>query len=724
MVHRTDAQQREIREEARGRHLTFDWLQERGVDCGPSGSRNFRCIDPAHADTNPSCSYDRARDKVHCFGCGLDEDYIGLLMRFEGLSYPDAIDRAAERLGYSSGASPADAHEAAESRETRENAPTATDTHNERERPAESITAPQTVPFAESDEGTSYLQVRGISVSTAERLGVRFAPEWRHPAAPASVPATARVIVPTSDGCGAAGAYLARAIDDDAAAAEYRKQKAGAQGYAFAEAAARAAQGAPVIVTEGEFDALSVWEAGRPAAALGSCSRAASFAEWWATAHAGVPLLLALDRDAAGARATTDMLAACERLGVTAADVAAEIVPAGLKDPNEALTVNRAEFTRAVAAAGRVIRSLADYIGGGGYRADCELLGSVRGRTWGFTALDAPARAGGLGGMFPGLYVIGGATGLGKTTFVLQVSEHLAETGQGVIYESLEMSAAELLSKTVARRVAAANPAAPWLPTSLEIRLGDLRDGAAGAVAQAMEGYRDGAARNLYVIGGRAGGTSVRDIVADVNAWIGEHPGERPPVVIVDYLQLLVPIDPHHDTRRTVDLAMMELKHLTARGVAVLAVASLNRSSYNQPVTYESFKESGGIEYGADAAFGLQLEDVDSEAALKLAYVPVLLEEYLGRRMARNPRRVVLKVLKNRYGRRDMRFVFDYDPAHDAYTTCAPAAPPSRGEDQPPQKAKKPARKREKAARPAPTAEDLTPPSQRAQGDKLEAGNE
>lgn len=59
----------------------------------------------------------------------------------------------------------------------------------------------------------------------------------------------------------------------------------------------------------------------------------------------------------------------------------------------------------------------------------------------------------GLGsGLYNGLYVLGATSGLGKTTFALQIANHIAShENRKVIYYALEMSANELIAKSLSR---------------------------------------------------------------------------------------------------------------------------------------------------------------------------------------------------------------------------------------------------------------------------------
>ena len=96
-------------------------------------------------------------------------------------------------------------------------------------------------------------------------------------------------------------------------------------------------------------------------------------------------------------------------------------------------------------------------------------------------------------------------------------------------------------------------------------------------------------------------------------------------------------------------------------------ISSVNRANYLAPIDFESLKESGGIEYTADVIWGLQLQCLnealfdDPQKKLKEKRARIRDEK------ARNPRRVELLCLKNRYGVANFTCDFDYYPAHDLF---------------------------------------------------------
>ncbi len=68
------------------------------VDLKTSG-RNRMGLCPFHAEKTPSFSVNAERQFYHCFGCGASGDVFSFLMTSEGLSFPDAVRRLADRAG-------------------------------------------------------------------------------------------------------------------------------------------------------------------------------------------------------------------------------------------------------------------------------------------------------------------------------------------------------------------------------------------------------------------------------------------------------------------------------------------------------------------------------------------------------------------------------------------------------------------------------------------------
>ena len=61
--------------------------------------RNFKGLCPFHAEKSPSFTVSPERQMFHCFGCGVGGDIVGFMMKEQNLSFPQAVERLAERAG-------------------------------------------------------------------------------------------------------------------------------------------------------------------------------------------------------------------------------------------------------------------------------------------------------------------------------------------------------------------------------------------------------------------------------------------------------------------------------------------------------------------------------------------------------------------------------------------------------------------------------------------------
>ena len=260
--------------------------------------------------------------------------------------------------------------------------------------------------------------------------------------------------------------------------------------------------------------------------------------------------------------------------------------------------------------------------------------------------------------LYPGLYVLGAISSLGKTTFACQLADQLSEAGEHVLFFSLEQSRFELVTKGLSRLTAKKNMKSAL--SAMEIREGKMTP----ELEEAEKEYsKNGENEIIYECGFD---TTVETILDKVKDYMGKNSGVKP-VVIVDYLQIVRPVDKRQSTKDGVDSNVRAFKKLqTENELVVLLISSLNRSNYLTPVDFESFKESGGIEYTADVIWGLQLsimndEMFDKEKALKSK------REAVVEAKKRKPREVELVCLKNRYGISSYKCKFDYYAQYDYF---------------------------------------------------------
>lgn len=310
--------------------------------------------------------------------------------------------------------------------------------------------------------------------------------------------------------------------------------------------------------------------------------------------------------------------------------------------------------------------SALDYLKGQ-FEDDIRKFMSYKDRKTGFPNLDEECT-----GLYPGLYVIGAISSLGKTTFCCQMMDQLAAAGEKCIYFSLEQSSAEMISKSVSRITALNELKDPTnglnrplntikkAVSAINIRRGQITD----EVKAAVRDYAKIAGNIDLVDCGF--GTTVEYVKKYVEAYI-EATGEKP-VIFVDYLQVLQSENQKLSKQERMDSVVTALKVLQKdNDLVIVVISSLNRQNYLAPVDFESFKESGGIEYTADVVWGLQLQIMSSQEMFEKEKDIIKKRKAVIEAKKEIPRKVELSCLKNRYGISSYRVAFQYDPRYDIF---------------------------------------------------------
>ena len=282
------------------------------------------------------------------------------------------------------------------------------------------------------------------------------------------------------------------------------------------------------------------------------------------------------------------------------------------------------------------------------------------------------------GGLYSGLYFIGAISSLGKTTFMLQMMDNIAKSGNDVLIFSLEMASTELMAKSISRltldislREQHTNnvhrKTTTHAKTTRSILNGNVLD-EPELIGKALEEYGT-YAEHIYITEGM-GNIGVADITKKVQRHI-ETTG-RKPVVLIDYLQILSPKDPHFTDKQNTDQAVVELKRLSRDfDISVIGISSFNRMSYDEPVSMVSFKESGAVEYSSDVLMALQYTGMDyqngeSETKRK-ARIRELISSELQKANNFEEQEIQLKVLKNRNGRKG-DCIFGFTPVFNRFS--------------------------------------------------------
>lgn len=255
----------------------------------------------------------------------------------------------------------------------------------------------------------------------------------------------------------------------------------------------------------------------------------------------------------------------------------------------------------------------------------------------------------------PGLYVIGATPAAGKTTFCWQMLEQLARNGETCIFCSYEMSRLELFSKSLARELFHRNK---YAPTSAQLRRGASFEGLRNALVDLAD-----LRLKLSVL--ELQDETVDDLLKLLKPLcIGKS---KAPVVCLDYLQI-VPTE-REFPKLGIDDAVRKLKKFQRdTNTTFIVISSFNRTNYAQAVSFESFKESGNIEYTADVVWALQLNLMNEIKSGALASES---RQKIDEAKKQQPRQIQLKCLKNRQGTNYDCF-FNYHSAHDCFEPCAP----------------------------------------------------
>lgn len=555
--------------------------------------------------------------------------------------------------------------------------------------------------WAEQNEttGGKYLLSRGISLETQRHFKVGLAHGWKHPKTGSFGPSE-RCIIPTGP-----GSYLARATDPK----EYKqKPKVGhVQTFNMKTISRAAKDGRPVYVVEGEVDAMSLEEIGAHAIGLGSKSYINIFfrsldALAPSLGHVYPSFILVPDYDppkigqteADKQKEREDYMGALgeelKKRGFLA--MAAQPFPriegatTQPKDVNALLTASREALEAWEAMNATILGEMEDDFkeeflaefkdGFSKFRDHLAENANFKPIKTGFTNLDEAL----TGGLYRGFYVLGAVPSLGKTTLALEIADYIASdkdrNGQpkealDVLFFALEMSRDEMIAKSLSRMTAEESLARGWAINVAATKNFILRNGYStdtaknrGAlVLKAMADYDKNQAGRICFIEG-VGDISAAQIRGTLEKFTRLN--KRPPVVFVDYMQIMASPDAKSGLtdKQIVDKNVLELKRISRDfKTPVIAISNLNRDAYKKEITMASFKETGAIEYTADGLIGLQfagVEDKDfDEDQAKTRESPTI--------DGLNERTIELKILKNRNGRTGGRCQMFYYPAYDLF---------------------------------------------------------
>lgn len=608
----------------------------------------------------------------HCFKCGASFDNISLLARHYNLDndsdFNEICRRACDDFGINADFEPIPSA-AGSDKQSRATSSSEPDPAELKAKETELIRA----DILEAQKRLSDLPVdarRGLSLETLQHFHCGYLPDWTAPkirAAEDKVPASRRLIVPSSW-----KHYLASAIDRDGVEKKYHKMHAGNKEL-FNSTALKS--GGVVVIVEGEVDAMSIWQAtggAVPVVALGGAAED----KWTSSLPEKAQFLILFDNDDTGRLKAGTLRETLIQRGYPAAvaflssgneKIDANDILRLYRDGNERLAVKikellnfaqddlrkaaveikRLQLQKSNPAAAAIFGDFqqsneADYFANE-FEVNRQRRRQFSNRKTGFENLDA------VQSFLPGLYILGGLPGIGKTSFAMQLAEQCAAAGENVLYISYEMDVDFLRAKSIARELFLRDPFTTL--TAARIASGDTN-----SAVEEIVSSRKKSARNFRIIRTNA---TMTNLLAALEVELSLF--DKPPIIFVDYLQR-IPVD-SNERRDGVAKNVYALKDFQQRHDAtIFLLSSLNRDNYSAPISFESFKETGDIEYSADVVMGLQLYAVNgftNSAANN--------RQMSKRAHKHQPREMELICVKNRFGNLYDVF-FNYFSAHDHFT--------------------------------------------------------
>lgn len=596
-----------------------DFLEERNINI----RKNFICLNPEHLESTPSMSYDARRNKVHCFGCGADYDIFNLIGIEYGLDdFQSQFNKACELYDV-------------EVDQIHTTKPKSVRTpQNKRE--SEDVKM-STIDYYKACEAavhqTSYFKSRGLSNETIKNFSLGYDATER------------RAIIPVTREF-----YISRSVRGKGF-----HNPSGVKSTIYHKTVKD--RNKPIFVVESAFCALSIAEVGGNAIALNSTNNSQKLIDLIKKESLyELRFILSLDNDKTGHETTCNLMDELQKMNV---ECVAYNISDEFKDPNELLVADASRLKANVAEAEQEFEKQLDDLRKqqeqqqeeeakrikAEYQAT-SALGHLQGFIddiatidtnyipTGFSELDRTLG----GGLFEGLYFIGALSSLGKTTFTLQVADQVAKQGQDVLIISLEMARSELMAKSISRTTALIDfrnaKTTRGITTAAYYK--HYSDEERACINQAINEYAT-YAEHIFITES-VGNTTVDEVRRLIDNHV-KITGNKP-LVVIDYVQILRPLDPRMSDKQAVDYNVMELKRISRDfKIPIIGISSLNRQSYKEKISMTSFKESGAIEYSSDILIGLQLKgagdpnfDVDEAKA-------------------KDEREIELVILKNRNGK-------------------------------------------------------------------------
>lgn len=577
-----------------------DYLEEKGINT----TKPFNCLNPQHEDKNPSMSYDPKRNICKCFSCNTSYDLISLYALDNNLDITIDFKEIMARLGHKYNINVIQ-------KEHRVN--------NEKKELSNTIKKEDYTKYfnkcKKNIDKTDYLTRRGLSEEIIKKHNIGYDLTNK------------MVVFPISKYY-----YLGRYTDDKT---QYKHHKPkGATNELFNAHYLKDSDFKSVIwVTESIIDSLSLEEINHDikTIALNSTTNANQLINEIKDNNFKGYLILALDTDTTGIRASQELKEDLEVIGVNSFifnkdyDDYNLLEEAKAKDINDMLVQNKEKLTNKVNSLNDMVVNMLEqkelntlkkhnvYNYLDTFNELVKNQDNNKPLTTGIKPLDTL-----LGG---GLYkkqliVIGAKSGIGKTTLALQIADNVAREGNDVLVFSLEMAKEELIARSISRLMflkAVDDKIGTYHALSQREILRGIGLYKEGTEAQktkdlyqyAINEYKENIASNMYIEElDVENSITIEKIKERVQEQVKIT--KKQPLVIIDYLQIIQNKDKYLSDKQAIDKIVVGLKRLARdENITIILISSFNRTSYNQESTNASFKESGSIEYTSDITIAI-----------------------------------------------------------------------------------------------------------------------
>lgn len=642
-----------------------NYLQKQGINT----RMNFECLNPDHADNNPSMSIDRtSRSGLHCkcFSCGAYYDTFDIIGIDYGLTDEKEIfKKAFDLYGFSTTEGNTKA-----AQQDFKPAPVMQHGNQNNDKNERNYNFTKEVTAAHDElkkdpEQLEHFTKRGISLEIIDRYKLGYSSKGHNALLSSELHSKSKkaglykYIIPYMATDGTYNYFMSEISDRaqiDDYNGKYRKIN-NMPGRIWNERYLMQKEPPEVVyICEGPYDGLSIETGGGRALALGGVgtNRLLRLIEEY---RPNTTFVIALDNDEPGKKAAQELETRLKDNGVLCVTAPAL---GKYKDINELLQGDRARFNefmqqaaeKASAAQHEELEayketSAINYLAG--FNQQIEESKNRSHYPTGILSLDNLLD----GGLYAGLYIVGAISSLGKTTFCLELMDNIAKAGNDVLIFSLEMSRYELMAKSISRHTFIKDPANAKTVRGILTgsRYKDYTAQEKKLIDNAGLDYMEYCDR-VYIVEG-VGNIGINQIKETVSKHI-RLTGNKP-VVLIDYIQILAPYDVRATDKQNTDKTVLELKRMSRDyNIPVVGISSFNRESYTEPVTMSAFKESGAIEYGSDVLIGLQYYGMDYQKGEGDKNRKTRIRELIDNNnyKAKNKQAVdvQIKILKNRNG--------------------------------------------------------------------------